>query len=59
MEYFELLEFTPDFFVAFTTYSALLGVLLVLLGIILAGAAQKLREQNQERNGWPKENRPT
>src|SRR5262249_50656481 len=40
-------EFSRDFLIAFIAYSALLGVLLINLGIILAWCAQKVRDKSQ------------
>jgi len=40
-------EFSRDFVIAFMAYSALLAVLLVILGIILAWCAQKVRDKRQ------------
>jgi hypothetical protein len=43
-----LFEFSEDFRIAFISFSALLGVLLTLLGIVLAVAASKARNRDRD-----------
>jgi len=42
-----LFEFSRDFRIAFVAFSALLGALLLILGIVLAVMASKLRKGDQ------------
>ena len=46
-----LAEFSRDFVIAFIAYSGLLGVLLLVLGVILAGCGEALH--NRTRGGKP------
>jgi hypothetical protein len=45
-----LFEFSRDFRIAFLSYTALLGTLLVIFGIILAGYVQSIRRRNRNRD---------